>query len=239
MQVRKFVFKFVNHDAQHIKVIKVFVHCNRVIEWTHHPDDVEAHIQWLTRHVRWEHQLKKEVKKLVLKKHFGTDEIHNDYHFCKESFKKEGEKINVSPVGSTEIRLRQVKLLEECVFKFDKGTKPADWKEIFDYGKTVEIHNFHLSGDDTTGEIKLTHLGQTFEVPSEGGIFASKSTKGTYNIPSNVTTNQTLSNLANRLASASKTGTQPTVQQGGDIYEDRYMKYKKKYLDLKNSKRMY
>jgi len=113
----------------------------------------------MSQHARWEWALKKEIKNILRTKYFSFDKGFNDYRIVKEFMLKEKENVNVTRTQGEQNRFRNVKLMEKYVFKFERGTKPENWLDIFDYAKTHENYNYFLE-DDMSDHIKLRPLHQ-------------------------------------------------------------------------------
>jgi hypothetical protein len=258
MKVRIFIFKLVDHDSQTIRKIEIVIHSSNITEWTQKEDDIEGHIGWVVEHARWEMLLKKKVKSILREKIVKS---LDDYRIKKEKLFKEKENINLNGDQPTkEHHLRTIKLVEKCMIKCVKGTKPSNWLDIFNYKMIHEQYNYTLN-DNMQEEISLSPLrcegermviyqgstGATKE--TERGSLASK-TKGivsynvgtteknitgkpTYTLGAPTTVRGTTIPGSTIPETAIPTRIPTNAQLGGD-YEDKYYKYKNKYVNLKN-----
>lgn len=171
MKTRVFVLKFVDHDNKQIMEISIIVHSTKVSEWSMNENDMESMIQWKAKHFKWEHILKKEIKKIVKNHYFNGSNEFNGYTFVKEMYKHEGEKVNMSDKPSEGMYLgekisnlvfRQVKHMELLVMKFNKGKKDQNWKEMYNYPVANYVHNFLLNSDENNDNIQLSELTAPF-----------------------------------------------------------------------------
>lgn len=264
MKVRGFELKFIDHDKKQILIICAKVHSTKVMEWVHNEDDVEKDIEWMIQHHRWEHMLKKKIHQLVKEKYFqNVAGKFGDYKLIKMKKKKEEELVNMDAAGEMDpsggIRFRKIKLCEKLMTKFVRGQKPDNWTDMFDYKKIFRDHEFLLTGDVNDANIELKPIA-SFDITEQGGNISNASLKtgqgnyvqptksnayglysnasqtqnqlATNQLASQFTTNQQANQFATNQFAANQTG-------GNDDYQDKYMKYKKKYMDLKNTKTQY
>lgn len=300
MKVRIFLFKFIDHDNKKILKVEASVRSSLYIEWTEEENDIEGYVEWMSKHARWEYTLKKEIKKQISQRYFGnTDGKFNDYRISKRKIKKESDMVNMSK-NDKEVRFRETMLMEKWVFKYSKGTKPAEWTDVFDYACTHQHIEFFLKGDDSTNEINLTVLADKINIPQEGvkrfngsdsanarNTASTNMTSANLASARNASTNMASANMASarnasaNLASASMASsrnasasnmasarnttatnrgpaqvmtnsgavgsvtasnyfavpyanTAAAAQRGGnENYEEKYLKYKRKYLELR------
>jgi hypothetical protein len=192
MKVRKFCFKFLNHDKRECCEIEVTVFSDQMGQWKHHDENnLEAHATWMGRHAKWEKKLKHHVKHWIAnhedliregiieretESKRGEKDGHNfaGYKFHGEETEKKCKIINLNPEGKwTDIEFRQIMLMEKCKIKLVKGQKPENWTDIFTTYTHIQKHfNFYLKStemDEKGGEIELISVGQPFKIPPEGG----------------------------------------------------------------------
>lgn len=313
MKERKYCFKLINHDNKSCVVINVTIYSNKIREWT--PEqNLDAQVAWKARHIKWEKILKKHVKNLLKSKHsdlLGSEENNQpeeltetyshhigDYKLVKKSTKMEKQIVNMNANESTnDVRFRQTLYLEKYSMKYEKGTKPDNWVNVFNYYKVHRHYDYYLDSNEMDENIKLIPVGKPFDIPpnstntsnrnrnantnnnissnniSNNNTLSSRNISNTNqnnlssSINNSLTTlnnlnrntgvsnntqivnrNSTLSNLGlasnsmNRNASTLGTNnniTQRNNQVGGDAYQDKYLKYKKKYIDLKKEKQRF
>ena len=211
MKIHTFVFKFVDHAAGKLKMISVDVYCDKRIELPQ-KEDLDELIRWKTQHIAFEYKLKQEVKNFV-KEHLSKEnEKFDDYTLKKKSIKSEGELINTSQLAG-EVKLEKVFWMEVIVMKFVKGTKPEHWTKIFGYDKSFHHYAFNLTGDEKEPKLQQPALA-SFDVPLLGQHQLKMEEQ------------QQEAQQAQQL--------QATKQKGGDAYMGKYMKYKQKYMRMKN-----
>jgi hypothetical protein len=217
-----------------------------MFEWIENENDIEGYAQWMAKNAQWEMLLKNHIKSIVQRM------INmNDYRIIKNKKSKKMVNINTSHNSSTSIdsnRFRQVKLVEKYVTKYDKGMKPDNWLDMFNYLTTHEYFNYFLA-DDTTNKFDLQPVSQT----NNRIIITENNMNSTKNVNQNIlnvrNTNGANLTTMNTISAANNNGInidtattmiKPDNQTGGnyndyDDYQDKYIKYKKKYLDLKMS----
>ncbi|XWV26873.1 hypothetical protein QJ857_gp0177 [Tupanvirus soda lake] len=169
MKIRKFLFKFVDHENRQIVHAEFDIHSSRVSEWTQNEDDVEGFGQWMGQHARWEMLLKNEVKRLVREMYFDGKNDFDDYRLSKQYIRKEIKNINMSESATDEIHFRQGRLMEKYITKYVRGTKPQKRTEIYNYNKTHVHYNYFLN-DDMSQPINLRELtcdGNKIVIPQD------------------------------------------------------------------------
>ena len=298
MKIRKFIFKFIDHDNKTMRIIEFDVHSSKISEWTQNENDIEGFVQWMSQHARWEMMLKNHIKSIVQDKVLAVENRNfGDYRIVKQKIKKDIVNVNLSNQTSDENRFRQVKLMEKYVTKYERGAKPNNWSDILDYKVTNE-HYIYFLADDMSDRIDLRPLrqeGDKIVVPqSNNGTSATKinnnnnnnimnvrnntaatntfsrnvanintgvtgATTGNntilpyiptgrpgYTTGTNMATAVRTNNVLNRNIGTAAINTANTIantlvgQTGGDDdYQDKYTKYKKKYIELKNNKIVY
>ncbi|XWV25539.1 hypothetical protein QJ856_gp0216 [Tupanvirus deep ocean] len=169
MKIRKFLFKFIDHENEQIIEVEFDIHSSRVSEWTQNEDDVEGFGQWMGRHARWEMLLKNEVKRLVRQKYFADANDFGDYRLSKQYIRKEIKNVNMSEAATDELHFRQARLMEKYITKYIRGTKPQKRGYIYNYDKTHEHYNYFLN-DDMDQSINLRELtceGNKIVIPQD------------------------------------------------------------------------
>jgi len=166
MNVKKFIFKFIDHDNKKIVCYHVDTHCEHVMEWVHKEDPLK-HAEWILKEVGWKHKLKKKVEEAIQ----GLKPELKEYELCKIKKMGDSEIVNMSfGQQATEKVLRKVYSMGKCVMKFSKGTHPTHWTDVFNYSKENHFHAFNVTKDGD--QVQLTQLG-FFDIPAVAGSEAS------------------------------------------------------------------
>lgn len=252
MKNRKFLFKFIDHDNGSVQIAEFDIHCNKKTEWTHDENNINEHVIWMTRHIKWECLLKKKIKEMVKERYPNLvtttgqtrDHLFGDYKLCKEKMCKEKETVNLAKTADEPKRFRVVELMEKHVFKFERGTKPNDWSQVFDYNKFHKLFEYYLSDDDTENIILVP-----LQIEGNGIIISPHNGTNSATITRNNARRNTTATGLNMNTSAVTTGMtnrangenygivdlgNPT-QFGGHDYAEKYYKYKKKYIEGKRT----
>jgi hypothetical protein len=225
MKIRKFIFKFVNHENKTIHIFEFDVHSSKMHQWDQKDDDVEGYVKWLSHHARWEKTLKKEIKRLVMEKNPALGENFKDYIMVCEKSERKSKNINTNRANNDEMHFVQVFHMEKCMLKFVKGLNTELLKgkvkalEFLGYRKYYEIN--HLNIEDNEDKIVLHQI-----LCSQGNKII---------IPQEQNPNETKTQNVN--VRPASTATNIKIQAGGNYDRDyeKYKRYKKKYLDLKNA----
>lgn len=294
--MKKFVFKFVDHDKKNITKINIGVFSDAKVEWTMDGvNDLQDHIQWEIHHLKRNHALNKELMRVIRQRYFpGVAESQNenqigDYRIIKIKMKEDSTAININE-ESNQPTFRQIKSFEMCVAKYARGNKPTKHSDVHNYTKTHYVHEFS-AGSEVDQTINLTELA-TFTVPTNesrsnnnavqnrnnitggdddefmnnvrtsyaanrnriygslGNNSGNNSTayRNTFNADRNSNTmdglrknntnnNNNKTNYNNHWnAIASNRNSQAGGANNDQEYEEKYKKYKEKYLQLKNQK---
>ncbi|QGR53722.1 hypothetical protein [Moumouvirus maliensis] len=164
--MKKYIFKFVDHERRAVTKISVGVFVNKKNEEHPNPDDLDAHIAHAIQHIKRNHILKRELMRIVAERYFNNASSTNgrfgEYILKKHHHKKESDLVNISNDGS-QPRFRKVKEFEMHKVKFTRGRKPAEIAQIFDYTKTHYVHEFTITNESDQG-VQLAELA-SFTVP--------------------------------------------------------------------------
>ena len=257
MKIRKFIFKFVNHENQTIHCFEFDIHSSKVHQWTQMENDVDGYVKWVAHHARWEKHLKKEVKEIIKNKFPKFGEIFHEYVLVCEKSCKKSKNINTNRNPGAEMHFVQLFCMEKCVLKFVKGLgmqKSKGPEKVLDMLKYKKYHEIiHLEVEDNENEIILRPIhcqkGNEIVIPQDfnnqnmgSRNFMSRSSMAQpENIPSYMkgtnaaTLNKSLNrNTLNVGSNMPYVGTTDN-QLGGHDWEEKYQKYKEKYLRLKNN----
>lgn len=185
--MKKFVFKFVDHDKKNVTKINIGVFSDAKVEWTMDGvNDLQDHIQWEIHHIKRNHALNKELMRVIRQRYFpGVAESQNenqigDYKIIKIKTKEDCTAVNINE-ESNQPTFRQIKSFEMCVAKYARGNKPTKHSDVHNYTKTHYVHEFY-AGREVDQTINLNELA-TFIVPTN----ESKSTNNTVQNRNNVT----------------------------------------------------
>lgn len=247
-RVKKFELKFIDHEHKKKLCVEIIIHSVGTIEWDENDNNDEQYIAWLTYHGKKEMNLKKQVINFVATKYLGGNAFgpDNNYKLVKVNTSKQSNMINMgNGVNGNGIRkMREIKCIDCKMMKFMKGTMPSDWRVIFNYPKQHFIHEYIVKGDeeidfDTSQKAYLeippeaTHVEQTnvkpFNAQANDFLPSPRSSK----VSEGRGSNQVLQPGSNKVLHQ---GSNQVVDQTGGSH-DKYIKYKKKYLDLKNERR--
>lgn len=241
MKIRKYCFKFIDNTQRVCVDIDVNVYCDKPHEWENE-FNIEKHAEWMKQHIIWEHKLKMEVinkiksasKQLSQTQTQSQSQEANGHHFggfkfCKEIMKKECEIVNTNVEGNGIPTFRQIKLMEVRVLEFEKGQKPQNWINILtEYRKFNEIFNYYLSNIENE-EIELFQVAEPFVIPPE--TYELENASMVKNVFSSVNLNPSKTSKTSQTIQVPQ-----TFMKGGNDYEEKYLKYKKKYVDLKQKR---
>lgn len=237
MNIKKFVFKFINHGNKKIHIFEFDVHSTQIHEWKQKEDDIEGYVRWLSQHTRWEKVLKKEIKKLVEEKIISTGETFKDYVLSCEKTERKSKNINTNKNPGNEMHFIQIFHVEKCILQYVKGINSVASKEIDKISQIVQYKKYH----------EITHLSVEDNDNNNLVIRQILCTQGSKIIiqheqkPSeskNINTNTQSSNpnLQQNALQSNVTKTTINNQFGGNNNDyELYKKYKKKYLDLKKN----
>ena len=200
MKIRKYIFKFIDHDNKTKHIAEFDVHSSKISEWTQNENDVEGFVQWMSQHARREMTLKNHIKSIVQDKVLALQNKNfGDYRVVKQKMNKDSVSVNISNnQPSDENRFRQVKLMEKYITKYERGTKPNNWLDVLDY-KVTDEHYIYFLADDMSDRIDLRPLrqeGDKFIIPQLNN--ESATTKTYNNNIMNVRNNTTVANTFSR-----------------------------------------
>jgi len=178
MRMHKFIFKFIDNETPQCWMIEVDIHCgkHKKLEWRIDPEHEGEHLEWMKKHVEWEHNLKKAVCQEIKKLYFVADVNapgFGDYTLVKKCVKKEGKMVNMDAANMDprDILLRKIMWHECVIMKFCRGPipTPQNWTKIFDYPKKHSYHKFNLETDiNDPGAIMLRDLNcQCTNIPQD------------------------------------------------------------------------
>jgi hypothetical protein len=212
MKVSKFVFKLVDHDSQQVQKICITIKCFHKTEWDQ-PDMMKeeqhgispGHKEWMDKHMKWKHATKETVAKIIKDKY---PEI-KDYTLscCEECFESKIKNINHGE-GIKDKPMHMIKIhgIDKHKMKYCKGTK----KERKEHYKCT-IHDC----------IYLAKLGGSKSDPlviEADGEIASLTELCSFGLDEF------------GIMDKSSQG----ISIGEYMHQDKYMKYKQKYMQLKN-----
>ncbi len=262
MKVRKFIFKFTDHDNFRCKKIEVELLSNTASQWNENLDDIAGNIEWAVKYKQWEHKLKKQIEQVVADAHFNGNLFDQlGYRLdCKYREKKKKVK-NLNKKPGRDVTLKVEFLMVKNVWKFEKehraGKKARDWDRVYtkDYTKHVfvlksnELEEFSLEQvcepialeeDVLRYDQKPSQKASKQQTQTPLTDFLATSNSATLNKskqsvqpvkPSQVQNQQSVKQSVQQLLqNLSQT---PGQTGGDDEYRDKYMKYKKRYLELK------
>lgn len=162
MKIKKYIFKFINHNDKTCLNVVVSVHSGERSEWTQDENDVEGFATWMAAHARWEMKLKNEITKVVASRYFKTTNFA-DYQLSKEMMKNNFGTVNMNS-GKGKQRMRDLWLEEINIFKYQMGSKPTEWTDVYNYTPIEQHHHFFLIGNESNGKIDLREIA-SFEIP--------------------------------------------------------------------------
>jgi len=219
-------------------MIEVDVHCgkHKVLEWTVNKENETTHLDWMCKHVKWEHELKKAVCKEIKRLYFpGEVDAPGfaDYVFTKKCVRKEGKMVNMNAGQkdpNQDIVLRKVMWHECMIIKFCRGdmADPTNWTQVFNYAKKHSYHKFNLETDINDNAIRLTDLKcQCNEIPQAPleNVYGGRK----HYPPRPTHTRLPTSNFNHPYDTMPQTG----GYNADKYYAEKYLKYKDKYLSLR------
>lgn len=231
MKIKKFIFKFIDHERSYIAKIMINVYCDGSKEWVEKPNDVDYAIKWAEKMARQGMALKEQVKQIVSKTYF-SDNANNgamkgefaDYRLIKEKISKEAVNVNLNSNRNTENvkQMKEAYCMEKCIFKMVRGEAGANWTKMLFYPTDFVILSYKLA-DDETDRPSLT------PVPVKDNkliVFSAAD-----NAPTN--NNSYAANDMTYGQSQYNRGMRGGANDDSDDYKEKYMKYKKKYMDMK------
>ncbi|AGF85581.1 hypothetical protein QJ854_gp201 [Moumouvirus goulette] len=217
--MKKYIFKFVDHERRAVTKISVNVFTNKRNEDHPNPDDLDAHIEHAIKHVKRNHILKRELIRIVGERYFNNASSTNgrfgEYILKKHHHEKESDLVNISNEAS-QPRFRKVKQFEMHKVKFTRGKKPAEINQVFDYTKNHYVHDFAITGESDQA-VQLAELA-SFTVPINNDA-------RTTNANASATRNQAATNQAVTNQTTSTSGTFNAT--GGD--DDPFMSARQSY----------
>ncbi|AGC01718.1 hypothetical protein H012_gp747 [Acanthamoeba polyphaga moumouvirus] len=164
--MKKYIFKFVDHERRTVTKISINVFVNKRNEDHPNPDDLDAHIAHAIQHVKRNHVLKRELIRIVGERYFNnatsTNGRFGEYILKKHHHKKESDLVNISNEAA-QPRFKKVKQFEMHKVKFTRGRKPTEINQIFDYTKTHYVHDFAITNESDQA-VQLAELA-SFTVP--------------------------------------------------------------------------
>lgn len=229
MRSHKFIFKFIDHNAKHCKKIAVCVKSNKIQEYMKNENESE-NMAWKQEHMKWEKAIKEEVSSYVNQTLFGGKGANfSDYVFMKKKESKKGEVVNVNPNSQPAI-MRKVKWIEKTCMTFEKGHRPANCAEIFNYTKDESVFVFYLLSEINKSPIELKPLS-SYTVPQDQMPQNLMSQK--IQMPQMPQMNQM--NQMQQMQMKQMQMPPQMKQMGGENQEyEKYLKYKNKYMKLRN-----
>jgi len=252
MKVREFIFVMIDHDNKTWLEVVFEIHSAKYNQWSTQDSDIGKYVDCMSRHIRWEKLLENRVTDILKNQYFPNGKF-DEYRIKKKKIIKIFEKVNLNPVPG-DILYKETKLSEKYITKMVKGNDPTNWGDIHNYVKINYHHNYFLAGDDDDRgtNINLQPLGENFTLPV-GSIKMNNNHKF---INSNNVQNTNIDKTLNQIAQPPivtpqtfRVDNQQTElpefmkrhQIGGlnrdkyleNKYHQKYLRYKKKYQDLK------
>lgn len=177
MKIKKFIYKFIDHDSRVCTEICVKIHIDKHEDHTKHLEASEQK----SNYFEWKRKLKEKIKEEISKRHFDGNGF-NGYQVVCESFYKKVKKINTAfkkhDAGSFntsnnrsgangEPILEIISSKEVCCVKLSKGRHTGDKKDIKSY-RTINIdYYFELITDEASNDVQLQNFA-TVNYPSSG-----------------------------------------------------------------------
>lgn len=160
MKIRKFIFKFVDHDNKKVTKVVVEIQSDKMNQWKENESDIDGYVNWMSQHARWEKNLELKVKNMVhLKYFFNQTKQFGDYRIMKECCRTESKCINLDVKKSDEINFLLTKCMETHKFKYVRGSLTGDWLEMFKCAHVYDHYHFKLVDEDSK-DIVLKLLNQ-------------------------------------------------------------------------------
>lgn len=197
MHVKKFVFKFIDHDTTNTTIYEIAIHSGKNIEWAHNEGDIGGYTQWLLDETNKEFNIKDYIDRFIKNNFLGQKNaeanlnekysprkdllVFGDYKLKKMNEKMESETVNVDSKNTTNIIFRHICSMEKTKYKYTRGEHPANWTKIFDYTKTQHHFIFKETGNSMEKNLALKLVNE-FDVEPEKLI--------SYNKPQNLTDNK-------------------------------------------------
>lgn len=235
MKELKFHYKFIDHTTKTRKIIAIIILLEKKYEWVQ-TDDLEEHLNIMTKHLRWEAHLGTKVKQLIADVYFNGDSSFSGYQMVKKKEHKGGEMVNMNHMTSdNRIVLRKVHWTEDRMMKYTKGKIEGEsWTKLFDYEMNNYYHVFKLDPNvDATNvnqpaDIKWEKICD-FVIPNQNLISIQSSAPNQ--------NNTFIQNSASRQNIVSNPNIMKNEIIGGmmsDPYHAKYLKYKNKYSKKKH-----
>jgi len=215
MKIDTFVYKLIDHDNKCVQKICIKIICKHKPEW----DQVDmihqeyhtmspAHRSWLNKDAEWKHAVRETVANIVKKNYPHI----KDFVLEKVEDRSECHKVNMSHTKGTngaEMHMMKIFGMEKCMMAYAKGKCPEPWTEMFRYDGTYHEHVFeaNLGSQSDVNDPLLT-----IKPNGEIAILTPLACYGTKKVI--------------ELGAP--------IQKGGqdaDMYK--YLKYKKKYNEMK------
>lgn len=236
---KKYELKFVNHDNKTKTVVVATIESTKHMEWIERENDEDSYLNWLVSDGKREMALKKHILKFVAEKYL-TNSVNGtfaDYKLVKICCKEDSKIVNLGNNRMKEIKCDRCKSI-----KFAKGQRPSNWLDMLNYNSRCFYHYFYCENTDSDA-IHLTEIGM-FQIPPTtvskmNNTALSKTSE--YNV-AKVNVAAVAKPLAGTNIAINNNGiTIADKQLGGNTNNEdheKYMKYKIKYLKLKENMKM-
>lgn len=171
MQIKTFLFEFIDHDKKKCNEIMITIHSGKNVEWVHSENDLNGYIEWLTQCAKKDFIIKQEIDRFIKDRYFtqNSTEIFkfDDYVVNKQRSESKNVMVNMNTNKNKNIVLyRPTMEMEKNMYKFTKGTIPENWVDMYNYDKIHHHHSLHLIGNEMDENLKLREVSN-FDVPLE------------------------------------------------------------------------
>lgn len=199
----KFILKFVNHDSKTVSKYIINIRSNIIKEWDHKWGQQNYSIEEINKKMEWEHKLKDKVLKLIKEKYFANE--HGQFG----DYRLMQEKMSLY---NKIVNINTDGNVDDITFKEDVMVAKKVWKFHKGHiGSSEEDRTAYFNYNRTSyfHEFLLTHEDNNKEID--------------------------IINLASFEISGEKIQhvNRHEHKQSGGNYQDKYLKYKSKYLQAK------
>ena len=196
MSVKEFCSKFFDHGTKQVLILKFLLFSKEEAVWNQKLNDEQKFIDWNNKYGPWIAAIKTKITGMMREKYFPKlSEEFGDYRLIEEFVDCKCKMINRNLDNNKIIDFKEVKSIEKFIRKFERGTKPANWTNMFDYNKKKIIHTYMLTGSPMKENFNLEFVSTTV-IPPENADLARNA-----NAVANVNTNANVNAVANVNAS--------------------------------------